>query len=84
MTNEALIAADKQQKHLTLDELNKAAADLEAFHEAMVAASGMVMPEEGAAEEIGAGRIPEVPPVEVEEPVAGGGGAMAHHPQSAC
>ena len=47
LADQYLIAAEDQGKHVTLDELNKAAAELETFHENMVAASGMIVPFDG-------------------------------------
>jgi hypothetical protein len=44
LAHEFLISAEAQGKHVTLDELNKAASDLETFHENMVAASAMILP----------------------------------------
>jgi hypothetical protein len=47
LAHEFLISAEAQGKHVTLDELNKAASDLETFHENMVAASAMILPRGG-------------------------------------
>jgi hypothetical protein len=80
LASEYLIAAEDQGKHVTLDELNKAAADLETFHENIVAASGMIVPGGGR---MGGGprqKEPVRPPVEVKEPSTGGGGGATDPP----
>ena len=80
LANEYLIAAEDQGKHVTLDELNKAAAELETFHEHGAAASGMIVP--GGLRMGGRPRLEEPvrPPVEVKEPFTGGGGGATEPP----
>ena len=56
LVQEFLIAVEDQDKHLTLDEVNDAALQLEGFHENMVAASGMFVPGGGLSGKPGARR----------------------------
>ena len=73
IANEYLIGAEDQGKHVTLDELNESAANLETFHEAMVEASGMITPGEGGAGESARAEEPVTAAGKVEEPARGGG-----------
>lgn len=78
LVNEYLIAAEVEGKHVTLDELNKAAAKLEGFHEAWVSALGMVV---ASGEGTGGGPRQEVvPPVKAKEPSTGAGGGGTEPP----
>lgn len=52
LAQECIYAAENAGKHLTLDELNEATIEAAKFHDAMVAASGMVIP--------GGGRLPTI------------------------
>jgi Domain of unknown function (DUF4157) len=74
-----LISAEDQGKHVTFDELNKAAVELETFHEHMVAAAGMILPGGGLGIGRGApmtehGVSPRYePPTRLSESPSGGG-----------